>query len=161
VIISSPDRRYYSEATGHMNPFHLRELFCDEFRELIARFFNHSILLRQRIVNGSLIVPEGSIAGFREYRGDFEGFRGHPLPQEAVYDVIVASDEPLPDWPLLLWDGMPAFERRLVATERRAAAQPAAPSPSGSGSPLVAALPSVLGRVAREVGRVVRQVSGT
>ena len=140
VIISSPDRRYYSEATDHMNPFHLRELSCDEFRELIARFFPHSRLLRQRIVNGSLIVPEGSIAGFREYRGDFAGFRGHPLLQEAMYDVIVASDDPLPDWPLSLWSGTPAVEPGLTATKHR---------------------PGVLGRLAREMRRIFRQVSGT
>lgn len=161
VIISSPDRRYYSEATGYTNPFHLRELSCDEFRTLIARFFPHSRLLRQRIVHGSLIVPEGSIAGFCEYRGDFAGFRDHPLLQEAMYDVIIASDEPLPDWPLSLWEGLPASEPRLAAGGYGALAQPAAPSPLGSGSSLVAALPGVLGRVAREVRRIVRQVSGT
>lgn len=82
VTISSPDRRYYSEATSNMNPFHLRELSCDEFRKLIARFFPHSSLLRQRIVHGLFIVPEGSIAGFREDRGDFAGFRNYPLLQE-------------------------------------------------------------------------------
>jgi O-antigen biosynthesis protein len=160
LIISSPDRRYYSEATGHMNPFHLRELSRDEFRELITRFFPHVRLLRQRIVNGSLIVPEGSIAGFREYRGHFADFRGQPLLQEAMYDVIVASDEPLPDWPVSLWDGMPSFGPRFTAAEHRATAQPAAPSLSGSGCPLDAALPGVLGRAARGVRRFVRQISG-
>jgi SAM-dependent methyltransferase len=161
VIISSPDRRYYSEAAGYTNPFHLRELSCEEFRELIARFFPHSRLFRQRIVKGSLIVPEGSIAGFCEYRGDFTGFRDHPLLHEAMYDVIVASDEPLPDWPLWLWDGMPASEPRLTVGGRRALARPATPSLSGSGSPLDAVLPGVLGQVAREVRRIFRQVSGT
>lgn len=140
VIISSPDRRFYSEAAGYANPFHLRELSCDEFRALIARFFPHSILLRQRIVNGSLIVPEGSVAGFCEYRGDFAGFRSHPLLQEAMYDVIVASDEPLPDWPLSLWSGTPSVEPSLTVTEHRA---------------------GVLGRLAREIRRIFRQVSGT
>ena len=144
VIISSPDRRYYSEATGHVNPFHLRELSCDEFRDLVARFFPHSRLLRQRIVYGSLIVPEGSVAGFREYRGDFAGFRSHPLLQEAMYDVIVASDEPLPDWSLSLWDGTAAFQ------------PPTAPPASSSSSP-ASMRPGVVGRVAREVRRIIRQ----
>lgn len=147
VIISSPDRRYYSEATGHVNPFHLRELSCDEFRELVARFFPHSRLLRQRIVQGSLIVPEGDVTGFLEYRGDFAGFFGHPLLQEAMYDVIVASDEPLPDWPLSLWSGC--------------ATPPAAPPPPGRETPAVSARPGVLARVACEVRRIIRQVSGT
>lgn len=148
MIMSSPDSRYYSEATGHVNPFHLRELSCDEFRDLVARYFPHSRLLRQRMVYGSLIVPDGGVAGFREYRGDFAGFRGQPLLQEAMYDVIVASDEPLPDWSVSLWHGTAACQHPL--------ATPASPS-----SPSASARPGVVGRVAREVRRIIRQISGS
>lgn len=138
VVISSPDRRYYSEATGHTNPFHLRELSCEEFRELLTRFFPHCRLLRQRIVFGSLIVPEGAVAGFKEYRGDFTGFRSHQLLQEAMYGVIVASDEPLPDWPLSLWDGMNTSEQKLPKLDRKHCR------------------PGVFDRVVREIRRIIR-----
>lgn len=146
VIISSPDRRYYSEATGHVNPFHLRELSCDEFRNLVARFFPHSTLLRQRVVHGSLIVPDGDIAGFHEYRGDFTGFRGHPLLEEAMYDVIVASDVALPDWPASLW----------------VAASGPVPQecPTSGDRPQAVARPDFFARLMREVRRLCRQLSG-
>lgn len=145
VIISSPDRRYYSEATGHANPFHLRELSCEEFRELLARFFPHGRLLRQRSVYGSLIVPEGGIAGFREYRGDFSGFRAHPLLQEAMYDVIIASDKPLPEWPLSLWAGMNTSERTPAA------------GPRWFTSPGKRGRSGVFGRVVRETRRMMQR----
>ena len=39
LVISTPDRRVYSEATGQDNPFHERELTEPEFRALLgARF---------------------------------------------------------------------------------------------------------------------------
>lgn len=148
LIISSPDRRFYSEAPGYANPFHVRELSCEQFKSLLARFFAHSTLLRQRVVHGSLIVPDGGITGFREYRGDFAGFRSHPLLQEAVYDVIVASDRPLPDWPLSLWEGT-------------AAVQPPVPPPASPQDSPPPARPGVRGRVVREVRRIIQQVSGS
>lgn len=146
VIISSPDRRFYSEATGHKNPFHLRELSCDEFCGLLARFFPHCRLLRQRVVHGSLIVPEGSMSGFREYRGNFSGFHSHPLLQEAMYDVIVASDEPLPAWPLSFWDGTNTCQQALPDGALQREAPPQSPGRIG-----------MIDRIIGEIHRIIRQ----
>lgn len=110
LIISSPDKRYYTDATGHSNPFHLRELYCDEFRTLLGRFFKHTRLFLQRIAYGSVIVPENAAPGFTEYRGDFMGFTVEQTLREAMYNVIIASDEPLPEWRISLWDTSSLFE---------------------------------------------------
>jgi O-antigen biosynthesis protein len=158
MIISSPDRRFYSEATGHANPYHLKELSCEEFRELVARFFPYVRLLRQRVVYGSLIVPEGQAAGFREYRGDFTGYARDAQLQDAMYDVIVASDAALPDWPLSLWDGTPFRGERSTAAGRHADLPPG--QPAGVSNPQANARPGLLGRVRREVRRICRQLAG-
>jgi len=104
LIISSPDKRYYTDATGHTNPFHLRELYCDEFHSLLGRHFKYTMLFLQRIVYGSLIIPQNAAPGFVEYRGDFTGFTAEQALREAMYNVIIASDEPLPEWRISLWD---------------------------------------------------------
>ena len=104
LIISSPDKRYYTDATGHANPFHLRELYCDEFHSLLGRHFKYTTLFLQRIVYGSLIIPQNAVPGFTEYRGDFGGFTAEQTLREAMYNVIVASDQPLSEWPISLWD---------------------------------------------------------
>jgi 2-polyprenyl-3-methyl-5-hydroxy-6-metoxy-1,4-benzoquinol methylase len=39
LIVSTPDRRIYSESTGQNNPFHERELSYEEFSSLLDQFF--------------------------------------------------------------------------------------------------------------------------
>jgi hypothetical protein len=123
--MSSPDKRYYTDATGHKNQYHLRELYCDEFRTLISRFFPHMHMMFQRIGYGSIIVPEHPEPGFHEYRGDFSGFSVASDLQEAMYNIVVASGAPLKNLPISFWDGMLLHERRVqeleaeVATARR------------------------------------------
>jgi len=106
LIMSSPDKRFYTDATGHKNQYHLRELYCDEFRDLIGRHFPHTQMLFQRIAYGSIIVPEHSEPGFHEFRGDFSGFTVGTELQAAMYNVVVASDMPLKNLPISFWDGM-------------------------------------------------------
>jgi ubiquinone/menaquinone biosynthesis C-methylase UbiE len=58
LIISSPDKKEYSILPNYRNPFHVRELFKEEFEELIRVYFKILALLSQRIVYGSGILPE-------------------------------------------------------------------------------------------------------
>jgi len=57
LIISTPDRKFYSEETGHHNPFHLKELFPDEFRSLLEKYFHPVRLLFQYVQGSSVIYP--------------------------------------------------------------------------------------------------------
>jgi len=122
MIMSSPDKRFYSDATGHKNQYHLRELYCDEFRTLISRFFPHMQMMFQRIGYGSIIVPEHPEPGFHEYRGDFAGFSVGTELQEAMYNIVVASDAPLENLPVSFWDGMPLHDQRVQVLEAEVAA---------------------------------------
>jgi ubiquinone/menaquinone biosynthesis C-methylase UbiE len=112
LIISSPDKRYYSDLTGHVNPFHLRELYREEFHALIRRFFSHACFLSQRISYGSIVAPEKPSAGFVEYRGDFDAVESHAGLQGAVYNLAIASDQPVPDMPASLWNAMDMHEQQ-------------------------------------------------
>ena len=57
LIMSTPDRRAYSDATGqgNPNPFHVRELTLTEFRDLISERLPHVELWAQRTITGSHI----------------------------------------------------------------------------------------------------------
>jgi len=122
LIISSPDKRFYTDATGHKNQYHLRELYCDEFRKLISRHFPHTYMMFQRIAYGSIIVPEHPEPGFHEYRGDFSGFSVRAELEEAMYNIAIASDAPLKNLSLSFWDGMPLHEQRLRDLEEEISA---------------------------------------
>ena len=116
LIMSSPDKRHYSEATGHDNPFHVHELHAAEFLELMSRHFRHVRPFFQRVVHGSLIVPAEPGPAFTEYRGDFAEFTAEPRLREAMYVIVVAADEPLPtSASASLWDATDL----LVPSRRR------------------------------------------
>jgi len=119
LIMSSPDKRFYTDATGHKNQYHLRELYCDEFRELVGRYFPHTQMMYQRISYGSIIVPEHPEPGFDEYRGDFSSFTVGTELQAAMYNIAVASDAPLKNLPISFWDGMERLQD-LEANANRA-----------------------------------------
>lgn len=55
LLISSPDKLNYSDRTGYQNPFHVRELYREEFEALLRRHFQHVRLFGQRLVFQSVI----------------------------------------------------------------------------------------------------------
>ncbi len=103
LVISTPDRRLYSEVSGQHNPFHERELGSEEFIELLGEYFPHVATWGQRTITGSHIGALGSPSGkgsppdppdfYIERSGDEWRIAGDPTP---LYLVALASKVPLP-----------------------------------------------------------------
>jgi O-antigen biosynthesis protein len=102
LVMSTPDRRMYSDARTDANPFHKRELTFDEFKDLLGEHFAHVALWGQRTITGSHLDPldpadDGRrTAGpdfFIERSGDEWRLARVPAP---MYCVAVASRSPLP-----------------------------------------------------------------
>jgi len=55
VLISTPNKAEYSDARDYTNPFHLRELYLDEFVHLLKQHFPYVEIAGQQIRAGSLI----------------------------------------------------------------------------------------------------------
>ena len=53
LIVSTPDRRIYSETTSQNNPFHQRELTHEEFSALLEKSFAKVAVWGQRTITGS------------------------------------------------------------------------------------------------------------
>ena len=60
LIISSPDRRTYSDVAGFRNEHHVRELYRDELEALLAKHFPAHRLLGQKLLFQSAIWDLGS-----------------------------------------------------------------------------------------------------
>lgn len=58
LVISSPDKRTYSEERGYQNEFHVRELYREEFLSLLGRHFGHVRLFGQKLLFQSVIWSE-------------------------------------------------------------------------------------------------------
>ncbi len=50
LLVSTPDKKNYSEATGVTNPHHVRELYFSEFSELLDRHFNANKIYTQKLL---------------------------------------------------------------------------------------------------------------
>jgi O-antigen biosynthesis protein len=104
LVISTPDRRIYSEASGQSNPFHEHELTLEEFHELLATHFPHTASWGQRTITGSHLHPIRGIQHdaaainqpdfYIERSGDEWRVAGDPA---ALYLVAMASKAPLPE----------------------------------------------------------------
>jgi len=104
LVISTPDRRAYSDSRTEPNPFHQRELALEEFLELLRSHFPHVGSWGQRTITGSHLNPldieavAGAESGpdsdfFIERAGEEWRVAGGPA---ALYCVALASKAPLP-----------------------------------------------------------------
>lgn len=59
-IVSTPDKSSYSDAPHHDNPYHVRELYFEEFQELLGKAFPEVRMFAQRVSAGSRIWPIGT-----------------------------------------------------------------------------------------------------
>lgn len=106
LIMSSPDKHFYSEITGRQNSFHLRELHGEEFRGLLKGAFRNVATFEQRVAKGSLMLmvdspPKVTAGVFRSDGQSSQFFEGVP---EAVFLVALASDAELPAIPNSLFE---------------------------------------------------------
>lgn len=63
LVISSPDRKTYSDETGYDNPFHVRELYREELETLISRHFPAWRLWGQKLMFHSAVWRLGGGEG--------------------------------------------------------------------------------------------------
>ncbi|MDD5328812.1 MAG: class I SAM-dependent methyltransferase [Sulfuricella sp.] len=104
LIISTPDRQHYSDERNYSNPFHVRELYASEFRQLIQRYFAYADFYGQRVVYGSLVAPLTGKVEFTSFSGDCNRLAGSPSVMVPLYLVAVASRHTLPAIPSSLFD---------------------------------------------------------
>ncbi|MCU0756185.1 MAG: methyltransferase domain-containing protein [Xanthomonadales bacterium] len=57
LLLSSPDKATYSDATGYQNPFHAHELYLPELRALLAQHFPAVEILGQQLAFVSVLAP--------------------------------------------------------------------------------------------------------
>ena len=105
AIISTPDRRFCSDATEHRNAYHVKELYFDEFVELTKRHFKNIDVYSQRTVLGSLIVKRGGSDTFTVFKGDHSAVTSLEYFSDPTYHLCVASDSSLEKLGTSFFDG--------------------------------------------------------
>ncbi len=91
LIVSTPEKSVYTDASDHVNPFHVKELYRDEFTALLSAHFAHVQMHGQKINFGSVIAPEDASIQFSEIRSETgEYAQGQLRP---TYLIATASDD--------------------------------------------------------------------
>jgi hypothetical protein len=100
LMISSPNRLVYSDARGYSNPFHVRELYFHEFRDLLRGFFPEVHIYGQRIFAASALYPIGAGARRTRWIGPSPsaepGVSGLPDPEYFIAICGRVAGEKLP-----------------------------------------------------------------
>lgn len=96
LIISTPEKKYYSDESSYKNPFHVKELYLSQFRSLIDSHFSISFYSFQKMISGSLILPELKFDSFSLFEGDYQEIH-EENNFKPIYLIAIASDAPLND----------------------------------------------------------------
>lgn len=99
LLVSTPDKRVYSDEPGYRNEFHVKEFQVEEFRAFLGGAFQNVELLAQRVFTGSVLWPPaepGHLGDLSQLSRTPEGLRPTDRRPEGRYVVAFCSDAPLP-----------------------------------------------------------------
>jgi SAM-dependent methyltransferase len=117
LIISTPDKKNYSDIPGRINPFHTTELTTEEFAGLLNKYFSHHLVLRQQIAFSSVITGQQA-TGFTTYSGDFDELKTGAV-DDHLYNIAFASDRDLPAVKNSLFNGRSVFAAAVTEKENQ------------------------------------------
>ena len=93
LMISSPDKRTYSDLRGYHNEFHVRELYRDQLEALLKTQFAHTQLYCQKLLFQSLLWdPDRAPMGARTSTLLADGSVSDRAQYQALYFIAICSD---------------------------------------------------------------------
>lgn len=95
-VVSTPDKNNYSIKTSYNNPFHKKELFKNEFIDLLQKFFENVTIFGQRIVYGSNLSSESQSTSYLSYFLNDKTIETVSGVKDPTFLIAIASDGPLP-----------------------------------------------------------------
>ena len=98
LVISSPDKLQYSDKQNYSNPYHVKELYRDEFNKLLSSYYKKHHVFGQRVVYGSALFCEDGISPVENYQLSADALSAISGVHDAVFLVAVASDAELPSF---------------------------------------------------------------
>lgn len=95
LIISTPDKAQYSDIPKYQNPFHVKELYEQEFKDLIIKNFNYQVFMKQQPIYGSVIINEKSNNDkWTSFKGNYQNINASMF-ESGMYIIAIASDASL------------------------------------------------------------------
>ena len=113
-IISTPDKKYYSDEINYKNPFHLKELYFQDFKNLLSENFKYCSFFYQNMFSGSLVIPEKNVDGVKFFGGNYASITEEPS-FKSIYLMCIASDKLFEDLSQISTFNGTFFQQKLDA----------------------------------------------
>jgi len=98
LLISSPDKATYTDASGFQNEFHVRELYRQELLDLLSARFPHVRLYGQKLLFQSVLWAQDAENGPASAASSLPDGQVQPgLAYAPLYFVAMCSRRPLPE----------------------------------------------------------------
>lgn len=97
LLISSPDKYHYSDELDFKNPYHIKELYQHEFKQLLSNYYKNIVYFGQRIIYGSGILAESLATPVLSYWSENNAIRSASGITKPLYWIALASDIQLPE----------------------------------------------------------------
>jgi len=104
LIISSPDKLEYTDIPSFSNSYHVKELYLDDFKVLLSKYFKNTQILGQRVVYGSLIVNESKPSHFDNFILKNSSIEKDSKLLHPIYDIAICSDTEIAPMPSSFWE---------------------------------------------------------
>jgi ubiquinone/menaquinone biosynthesis C-methylase UbiE len=102
LLVSTPDKRNYSDLPGFHNEHHVRELYRDEFEQLLAQNFSEVRLYAHKLLfQSALWAMDESRSGYAAATLSSDGSISTDLTYPPLYYLAVCANRTLPELPAL------------------------------------------------------------
>jgi ubiquinone/menaquinone biosynthesis C-methylase UbiE len=100
LIISSPNKKTYSDIPDFNNPFHKKELYFEDFKDLLPKYFKNSVFLGQKVYGVSNIwsIPPSLHPNYKEFiieKKEDEFYFSDIDKKNPLYFIAISSDKKL------------------------------------------------------------------
>jgi ubiquinone/menaquinone biosynthesis C-methylase UbiE len=96
LIISSPNRLVYSDEPNYSNPYHVKELYYEEFVSLLSRHFNEINIYGQKLASASFVssLKTSNARNYTAYTGEIDDLAEKTCSlKSSIYFLAICSDE--------------------------------------------------------------------
>jgi ubiquinone/menaquinone biosynthesis C-methylase UbiE len=116
LIISTPEKKYYTDIPGFQNSFHLKEVYEHEFVKLLRNHFSHHYCFYQSSGLSSVVISEGKNR-MTIYEGNYETVKASGR-MDPLYLIAIASENEIDKPSSSIFLGRSIFQAALSDRER-------------------------------------------
>jgi ubiquinone/menaquinone biosynthesis C-methylase UbiE len=118
LIISTPDKFYYSDKRNFKNIFHVKELYKQDFIDLIAKYFENLQVLTQKYCNGNSIIEKDEIENsIQFFSGNYTEVNYKLI--DPIYVIVFASGSEFNLQPISIFDGNLIINKEILDHRNR------------------------------------------